>query len=122
MVNDYEFHLPLPSYTWSTLCHLRTDYPHNQFVLLIGSENWAKFNLWFAHDKIVKNYEIAVYPREEWPVDVDALPPNVHLLQTPFLNISSTVIRQRIKEGKPISEFVPKAVERIILEKGYYKD
>ena len=118
--SDYEFHLPVPSYTWTTLCRLRIDYPDCRFSLLIGSDNWAKFDLWYAHDEIIRNHDIAVYPREDWFVDASSLPPNVHLLNTPYVKISSTMIRQRIMNGETISDLVPKGVEQLIRVKGYY--
>jgi nicotinate-nucleotide adenylyltransferase len=107
LATDYEFHLPKPSYTWKTLQSLSRDYPDRQFVLIIGADNWLAFNRWAHSDDIVNHYELAVYPREGFTIDVASLPPLVHLYNTELFPLSSTDIRQRVAEGKDISQMVP---------------
>ena len=106
IASDYEMHLPKPSYTWNTLEALKRDYPDHQFVLMIGGDNWAHFDRWYRAEDIKKAYEIVVYTRT--PGDPG------------FIDISSTAIRQRIREGRSIRRLVPKAVETIIRKNGYY--
>ena len=81
--SDYEFQLPKPSYTWNTLQHLSHDFPTHRFTLLIGGDNWEAFNRWYHA---------------------------VTFLQTPFIDISSTDIRQRVSQGKTIDGLVPTAI------------
>ena len=108
IASDYEMHLPRPSYTWNTLEALRQDYPERTFVLMIGGDNWALFDRWYHADVIRQNYEIVVYTRT--PGDEG------------FIDISSTDIRQRIREGRDIRRLVPKAVAEMIEENNYYKE
>lgn len=107
---DYEFHLPRPSYTWDTLQVLHHDYPDDEFVLIIGADNWLKFDRWYHSADLLKNYRIVVYARENSPIDASMLPPNVMFVDTRLYRMSSTEIRQRIREGRPIKRLVPEAI------------
>lgn len=104
-VSDYEFNLPKPSYTANTLRHISADYPDREFILTIGADNWVKFNNWRESDYILSNYRIIVYPRKGYPIE--NIPDSVTLLDCPLLDISSTQIRQMIKDGKNIDKLVP---------------
>ena len=107
VVSDYEMHLPKPSYTWNTLQALSKDYPDCEFVLMIGGDNWQLFDRWYRADDIKANYRIVVYTRT--PGDPG------------FIDISSTDIRRRIREGRGIRRLVPKAVADYIKEHKLYK-
>lgn len=115
---DYEFHMPKPSYTWHTLQALSQDFPHVGFTLLIGGDNWTSFDKWFHHEDILSHYPIVVYPRKG--CDIGKVPSGVNIVETPLLNISSTEIRQRIKEGKSIHGMVPDSIEPLAMQ--YYSN
>ena len=106
IASDYEMHLPRPSYTWNTLQALSRDYPEREFVLMIGGDNWDHFDRWYRSEDIKTNYEIVVYTRT--PGDAG------------FIDISSTDVRQRIRQHRSIRKLVPPAVADIIKERGYY--
>lgn len=120
IASDYEMHLPKPSYTWLTLQALSRDYPERQFVLMIGGDNWAIFDKWYHAADILRNYQIVVYPRrDEQPVRKEQ-PASVTILEAELLDISSTEIRQLIREGRSIQKMVPPSVEAFIKQEGYY--
>ena len=117
---DYEMHLPKPSYTWLTLQALSRDYPDRQFVLMIGGDNWSIFHRWYHADDILQNYQVVVYPRrDEQPVE-KSLPVGVTIVEAELLDVSSTEIRQRIREGRSIRKLVPPSVAAFIKQEGYY--
>ena len=102
--SDYEFHLPKPSYTWNTLQHLSEDYPDCEFFLLIGGDNWAHFERWRQWKDILRNYDVIVYPRDEYPGTIDV----------PLLDVSSTEIRQKVRVGECICGLVPETIEKLV--------
>ena len=108
---DYEMHLPKPSYTWNTLQALSQDYPDREFVLMIGGDNWDLFDKWYHADDIRENYQIIVYPRRGFKGGIEGLD---------LIDISSTEIRQRIKDGESISQLVPEAVAEYITNPKLY--
>lgn len=118
--SDIEFRLPRPSYTWNTLQTLRQEHPGDEFTLLIGGDNWERFPLWYRADDIVRDYNIVVYPRTGSDIDERQLPPTVHIVRTRRINISSTMVRQRIALGQTLSRLVPKAVADFIEKKRLY--
>lgn len=109
VASDYEFHLPKPSYTWNTLQHLSKDYPERQFTLIIGGDNWAHFERWRHWQDILRHYDVAVYPRDQYVGTFDA----------PLLDVSSTEIRQRIAKGEDLQGLVPDNI--ISIANKYYQ-
>jgi len=105
--SDFEFNLPKPSYTVNTLKALSIAYPDTSFSLIIGADNWVKFKQWLNAEQIMAEHQIYVFPRPDYPIDYNQqLPDTVHLLNTPLLNISSTFIRDAVKEGHDIRFFL----------------
>lgn len=118
--SNYEFHLERPSFTWKTLEALKEDFPQHKFSLIIGGDNWVAFPRWAHNEEIIANHHIYIYPREDSSINEALLPKNVHLVHTPKINITSTTIREMVKNGKEISTLVPKVVAKTIADKKYY--
>jgi nicotinate-nucleotide adenylyltransferase len=106
---DYEFHLPKPSYTWNTLQHLSADYPDREFVLLIGGDNWAHFQRWRHWKDILWHHRVIAYPRDQYLGTIDV----------PLLDVSSTEIRERVRQGHSVDGLVPESIIPLV-EKYYH--
>lgn len=121
--SDFEFNLPRPSYTVETLRQLSDRYPQHSFSLIIGSDNMTIFHKWREYEYILGHYPILVYPRKG--DDMEYLKkkyPNIHIVENaPLFEISSTMIRQKLKAGESVAEWVDKEVNEI-LEKEYLRD
>ena len=118
--SNYEFHLERPSYTWKTLRALKKDFPQHEFSLIIGGDNWVRFPRWAHSEEILANHNIYIYPREDSDINEALLPENVHLVHTPKINITSTMLREMVRNGKDLSAFVPEKVAKAITDKRYY--
>ena len=112
--SNFEFDLPQPSYTINTLVRLKEKYPQHEFSLIMGQDNLTSFNKWKNYEEILKRNHIYVYPRpNSGPSEFDEHP-NIHFTEAPVMEISSTFIRNAIKEKKDVRFFThPKVWEEI---------
>lgn len=117
--SDFEFTLPRPSYTLHTLQALEAAYPERTFLLLIGADNWEKFDRWYCGDLILERYPIIVYPRgnEQQPL----LPQGVEWLSSRLYDISSTQIREMVLSDVDIRGVVSQKVAEYIKMNRLYK-
>ena len=120
--SNIEFKLPQPSYTINTLAHLGEKYPEHRFSLIMGQDNLQTFSKWKNYEAILKNYHIYVYPRPETKPSEFDTHPSVHITEAPLIEISSTFIRQAIKEKKDVRFFLPNKVWEEIDAMGFYKN
>ncbi len=112
--SDYEFRMPRPSYMASTLECLAAKFPDDEFTLIVGADNWLCFDKWHRYRYILDNFNIAVYPRRGFEVDVASLPPNVRYFDIDLYDVSSTMVRDLMRRGEPVGRFVPECVAEYI--------
>lgn len=118
---DFETGLPVPSYTIDTLRALRDAYPQHQFRWVIGSDNWEIMSRWRESESILHEFGVLVYERPGYPITGE-LPDGVEVVRNaPLALISSTFIRQSIKESKNINFFVPDKVLKYIEKHKLYQ-
>ena len=120
IVSDIEMHLPTPSYTINTLTALSEQNPDCEFVFICGMDSLQNLKNWREYQKILDNYELLVFPREGYDGGELANYPSVTILKTPILEISSTFIRQCIKEGRDVRHFMPEKAFLYMKEHGFY--
>jgi nicotinate-nucleotide adenylyltransferase len=118
-VSAFESFLPCPSYTIDTLRALRNTYPGHQFYLLIGADNWAIMPQWKDSHALMEEFPMLIYPRLGFDVTIPSNYPNIRKVDAPLLEISSSFIRQAIRDGKDVRFFLPEAIRQNI---NYLKD
>nr|WP_299382506.1 nicotinate (nicotinamide) nucleotide adenylyltransferase [Allomuricauda sp.] len=119
-----EFDLPQPNYTVNTLAHLVDAHgTDHHFCLIMGEDNLKSFHKWKNFETILENHSIYVYPRIS---KGDVAPkfqehPEVHRVDAPIMEISSTFIRRAHKEGRNIRPLLPESVWKYMDEMNFYR-
>jgi nicotinate-nucleotide adenylyltransferase len=109
-VSDIESTLPQPTYTIDTLRALQKLHPEHEFHFIMGADNWISVGRWKESDALISGYPILVYPRKGYNIHTPESHPNVRLVHAPLIEISSSFIREAIKDGKDVRFFLPEAV------------
>lgn len=126
---DVENNLPLPAYTYNTFRYYVKTYKEKfEFVLILGCDNLVKLPHWKNATEIIENHEIYVCPRnginynkEIIKIENSFKTKGIKVIKdVPECNISSTLIRKEIKEGKNIESYVPIEVKEYIENHKFY--
>lgn len=121
-VSDIEFYLKQPSYTIHTLVHLKEKHPSKSFHLIMGEDNLSHFHKWKNYEEILENHDLYVYPRREtFKPPLFDFKNKVHKVEAPMIELSSTFIRNAIKEGRDVSSMLSDKVWKYICEMNFYK-
>ena len=112
-VDNIELNMSEPHYTIRTLEALREREPENSFTLTIGADNLAGFRRWRDYRRILKEFGIAVFPRTGFDLESikdDLLKEDpdykITLLKAEMVDISSTTIREALKSGQDMSDWL----------------
>ncbi len=117
--DDIELRRDPPSYTIDTLNLLKKRMPDEEFFLLMGQDSYSEFTSWKEHDVITQLAHLSVFGRRGGPEIKHSVPHTI--INAPQLDISSTEIRHRVKQGKSIRYLVPDPVRAYILKNGLYR-
>ena len=124
-----------PSYTFETMSNLSERYPSHKFLLLIGLDSLLAIDTWYKAAELIQKWGIITYPRNnDCPDDRHILEeltkkwdkPVAYLLLQSILkadiyDISSTEIREKIRQELNVSDYISPEVYNYIKEKGLYK-
>jgi nicotinate-nucleotide adenylyltransferase len=121
--SDVEFKLPQPNYTVNTLAHLKEKYPQHEFCLIMGEDNLNSLHKWKNFEFILENYEIYVYPRLNFGEINDHFlnHPKIHRVGAPVIELSSTFIRDCIKNKKNIRPLLSNNVWEYVDHNNLYR-
>lgn len=124
-VSDIELRARGKSYTILTLERLRALFPECRFTLLMGADMLESFDRWHRWRDILKLADIAAFARNEGEESLlerkAALIGRARVVRVEPLPLSSTLVREKVRNGEDISGLVPEAVAAYIYEKGLYR-
>ena len=116
-----EFGMPQPNYTVHTLARLTEKHPAYKFSLILGQDNLQGFHRWKNHEQILAAHRLFVYPRAGAQPSQFDRHPAVTITAAPVIEISSTFIRQSIRDGKNMRFFLPGKVWDEIDTMNFYR-
>jgi nicotinate-nucleotide adenylyltransferase len=121
--SDIEFKLAQPNYTVHTLAHLKDHFPQHDFSLIMGEDNLNSLHKWKNFEYILENHDLYVYPRVSVNEENNDLlnHARVHKVAAPIVEISSTFIRENIKNKKNFRPLLPEKVWEYIDHNNLYK-
>jgi nicotinate-nucleotide adenylyltransferase len=116
-----------PSYTADTLETLTKDSPKDELFLILGGDQAAALASWHEPEKVLELATVAVFERVSWGRNAIVIKigrlagaQGVRYLDMPLMQVSSSSIRRRVREGAPIRYLVPDKVADYIETKGLY--
>lgn len=117
------------SYTADSLEILAQEHPDHTLYFLMGQDSLRDFPNWYEPGRIARQARLGVALRPGVSVDVDAIVERVSeaagritLVDVPLIQIASRTLRQRVRDGLPITYQVPREVEEYIYRRGLYRD
>ena len=120
--SDIEFYLPQPSYTIDTLTHLKEKFPNYQFCPIMGGDNLKTIHKWKNFEILLRDYEIYLYNRPGFDIDKKGLgDAKIHFFESPQITITSTYIRNCLKENKSIQYLVPEPVYKYLKDDNIFR-
>ena len=137
-ISDYELKLNNICYSVNTIKYFKKEYPQDKLRLIIGEDNFESFEKWHKYSEIIELLNIIILTRDntkscdnmstlqEFIIDDinqfnESNSKMIHYFNGLKSNISSTMIRNKIRDNKPIEKYVLADNYKYILEKKLYK-
>ncbi len=122
--SDLELRREGPSYSVDSVRALRERYPGAELYFIIGTDQFAELSTWKEPEELARLATLVVMAREG--EDAQGIDPGVEVsyqtVPVTRVDVSSTRIRERVRDGNPIRYWVRKPVRRIIAQQGLYTD
>ena len=128
-VSDFEKTPQDYHYTYETLEFLVQEHPDTDYYFILGADSLVHFHTWMEPGRICKCCRILAAARDRMEIQelrghIERLKEEfgavIEPLETPNIDISSNMLRERVQKGKSIRYYVPEAVEAYIREQNLY--
>ncbi len=113
-----------PSYTIDTIETLREEYSGDRLFLMVGGDELVQFKEWKNWEAILRQCQLIGMNRpgtdENQATDPDVMK-NTRFVDIPEIEISSTLVRKRLRNDQPVNYFLPESVRNYIHEQQLYQ-
>jgi nicotinate-nucleotide adenylyltransferase len=113
------------SYSIDTVTELLRQYPSHHFAYIIGADMVQYLPKWYKIDELVQKISFIGLQRPGYIWDMELLPETIRKavipVQMPLIELSSSLIRKRLSEGKPVRYLVPDRVNEYMVVNGIYE-
>ena len=116
-VEEFEINSGGVSYSFDTLTKLTEKEPDAEFYFIIGGDMVEGLPSWYRIDDLVKLIRFIGVKRPGYNTET---PYPVMMIDSPEMHLSSTMLRERVVAGKPLTFFVPEQVETYIRKERLY--
>lgn len=127
-VSAMEIERDAPSYTAGTLARLREESPGDELTLILGADQAVHLGSWREPERVLSLADVAVAAREGMEREavlrrLDGLGENATIVffDMPRIDVSSTLIRERVAERRPVRYLVSDGVRAVIEDRGLYQ-
>jgi nicotinate-nucleotide adenylyltransferase len=119
VAGDHEIRAGGHSYTADTLAALASEHPDAELFTVVGDDAAAGIRTWDRVDEVIERSHVVVVDRPGEPVELD---PDIDWIrvEVPRLEVSSTDLRKRWADGRPLDYLITDDVLAVIAERGLY--
>ena len=127
----YEVERKEVNYSYLTMEHFAKEFPEDEFYFIIGADSLFDIEKWRCPERLLKTCVIlAAYRDGKSRTEMDAkikylnekYQADIRLLSMPEIDISSTEIREDMKDHVSIEKMVPKSVYEYIKKHDLFKE
>jgi nicotinate-nucleotide adenylyltransferase len=119
--SDLELRRGGPSYSIDTITELAQQHPSTDLFLVVGADAAAELHTWRRPDELAQRCRLVVVDRPGVATTVPEGFDGVRV-EVPRLEVSSTDLRARVVDGRPLQFLVPDAVVSLVRDLDLYRD
>jgi nicotinate-nucleotide adenylyltransferase len=119
VVGDLEVRRGGDSYTADTLAELARLHPAAELFTIVGDDAAAGIDTWARADEVAARSSLVVVDRPGIPVELPSGYPWIRV-EVPHLEVSSTDLRERVRDGRPLDYLITDPVQRLVRERSLY--
>jgi nicotinate-nucleotide adenylyltransferase len=115
-----------PSYTIITIQTLSEIYPQCELFMIIGADSFNEIDTWKDYTRIIESVTVVVLKRKTDPIlradmtDMVGIISKLEIIDNDYIDISSTELREKLKQNKSVYDMIPDTVIEYIIEKRLY--